>query len=201
MDEAGLIEDAQRGDINAFNTLVLHYQDAVYNMAYRVMGEHHAASDAVQEAFISAYRGIERFRGGSFKSWLMRIVTNACYDELRRRKRRPTADIDVLDYTEPAPLVSRPENPEAHAEHAALSDAIQGCINALPDDQRMIAVLCDVQGCSYQEAADIAGVSLGTVKSRLSRARGRLRVCLGAVRELLPRRYRLDSESSEESTR
>lgn len=196
MDEVALIQDAQQGDINAFNTLVLHYQDVLYNVAYRIMGDHASASDAVQEAFISAYRSIKRFRGGKFKSWLMRIVTNACYDELRRRKRRPTTDIAVLDYTKPASLASRPDNPEAQSEQYALSEAIQDCINALPDDQRIVVVLCDVQDYSYQEASDIAQVALGTVKSRLSRARAKLRDCLRETKELLPRRYRLDSEST-----
>jgi RNA polymerase sigma-70 factor (ECF subfamily) len=194
MDETALIEAAQRGDVHAFNTLVLHYQDAVYGVAYRIMGDHDSASDAVQEAFISAYEHIKRFRGGSLKSWLMRIVTNACYDELRHRKRRPAAALDVLDYTDPAPLVGRPEGPEARTERGELSEAIQDCINGLPDEQRVIVVLCDVEAYSYQEASDIAGVTLGTVKSRLSRARGRLRDCLRAARELLPREYRLSNE-------
>ncbi len=194
MDEAALVKQAQGGDLDAFNALVLHYQDAVYNVAYRIMGDPHAASDAVQEAFISAYRAIRRFRGGSLKSWLMRIVTNACYDELRRRKRRPAAPLDVLDYTDPESLNQRPENPEAYSERAELRRAIQACINGLPDGQRVIVVLCDVEGYSYQEAADIAGVALGTVRSRLSRARDKLRGCLRDTRELLPRRYRLDGE-------
>ncbi len=96
MDEQGLIQEAQQGDINAYNRLVLHYQGLVYNVAYRIMGEPQAAEDATQEAFISAYKALNRFRGGSFKSWLMRIATNACYDELRRRKRRPQSSLDEL---------------------------------------------------------------------------------------------------------
>src|SRR4051812_25486049 len=87
MDELGLIREAQRGNVESFNTLVLHYQTSVYNLAYRLTGEPDAADDATQEAFISAYGHLSSFRGGSFKSWLMRIATNACYDELRRRKR------------------------------------------------------------------------------------------------------------------
>ncbi|MFN2180442.1 MAG: RNA polymerase sigma factor, partial [Candidatus Promineifilaceae bacterium] len=84
MDEEALIKKAQKGDVTAFNRLVLHYQEAVYNVAYRIMGEPQSAEDATQEAFISAYNALNSFRGGSFKSWLMRIATNACYDELRR---------------------------------------------------------------------------------------------------------------------
>ena len=97
MDENALIQSAQRGDIDAFNRLVLAYQHQVYSLAYRIMGEEAAAADAAQEAFISAYKHLKSFRGGSFKSWLMRIVTNACYDELRRRKRRPTVPLEPVD--------------------------------------------------------------------------------------------------------
>jgi RNA polymerase sigma-70 factor (ECF subfamily) len=80
MDEVALIQEAKKGDVNAYNRLVLHYQQAAYNVAYRIMGEPQAAEDATQEAFISAYKALNRFRGGSFKSWLMRKTTNACYD-------------------------------------------------------------------------------------------------------------------------
>ena len=96
MDEAALIKKAQDGDVAAFNRLVLKYQEAVYNVAYRIMGDPQSAEDATQEAFISAYKALKRFRGGNFKSWLMRIATNACYDELRRRKRRPQTSLDKI---------------------------------------------------------------------------------------------------------
>src|SRR5579871_5587473 len=89
MDELALIREAQKGNVESFNSLILHYQASVYNLAYRLMGESEAAADATQEAFISAYGHLSQFRGGSFKSWLMRIVANTCYDELRRLKRRP----------------------------------------------------------------------------------------------------------------
>jgi RNA polymerase sigma-70 factor (ECF subfamily) len=96
MDENALIQSAQKGDIDAFNRLVLAYQHQVYNLAYRIMSEEAAAADATQEAFISAYNHLHSFRGGSFKSWLLRIVTNACYDDLRRRKRRPATSLEDL---------------------------------------------------------------------------------------------------------
>ncbi len=197
MDEAALIKQAQRGDVDAFNTLVLRYQDAVYNLAYRILGDSDAATDASQEAFISAYRALERFRGDNLKAWLMRIVTNACYDELRRQKRRPTTSLEALYTVTPSPLVSRLENPESLAQQSDLIRAVESCINELPPDQRVVVVLSDVEGYSYQEIAQIAGVSLGTVKSRLSRARARLRDCLRGVKELLPQEYRLESEDSE----
>src|SRR6185503_20528247 len=103
MDEPVLIREAQHGDLTAFNRLVLEYQSALYNVAYRIMGDVDSASDATQEAFISAYKNIRGYRGGSFKGWLMRIVTNACYDELRRRKRRPAASLEALPVAETGP--------------------------------------------------------------------------------------------------
>jgi RNA polymerase sigma-70 factor (ECF subfamily) len=194
MDEAALIKAAQRGDIDSYNTLVLHYQSQAYNVAYRIMGNADSAADATQEAFISAYKALGRFRGGSFKAWLLRIVTNACYDELRRYKRRPQASLDVLYLEDPAPgtaFTGQVENPESHAQRMDLQSALQECFQGLPDDQRMVAVLCDVEGFSYDEIAQITGVALGTVKSRLSRSRARLRDCLQGFEELLPQAYRL----------
>jgi RNA polymerase sigma-70 factor (ECF subfamily) len=199
MDEAALIKDAQKGDIASYNTLVLHYQERVYNIAYRVMGEADSASDATQEAFIAAFRSIHTFRGGSFKAWLSRIVTNACYDELRRRKRRPQASLDVLYVEDEAPnphLVAHSETPEQYTQRMELQAAIQSCLQDLPEDQRVAAVLSDIEGFSYEEIATTVGVALGTVKSRLSRARLRMRDCLQGFEELLPAAYRLTSEGS-----
>jgi RNA polymerase sigma-70 factor (ECF subfamily) len=198
MDEPALIRDAQRGDVNAFNRLVLAYQSLAYNVAYRILGESEAAADATQDAFLSAYRHLDSYRGGSFRGWLMRIVTNACYDELRRRKRRPSVSLEDLltspDGTETeseAVLAAGDETPEERAQRRELAGALERCLSDLPDDMRVAVVLCDVQGFDYAEIADATGVALGTVKSRLSRARSRLRDCLQGVRELLPALYRL----------
>lgn len=198
MDEQALIGSAQRGDLNAFNELVLLYQNQVYNLAYRIMGEGDSASDATQEAFISAYRAIGGYRGGSFRAWLMRIVTNACYDELRRRKRRPTSSLDALYVTEAAPgqvLAQHSEEPEAYVQRQELSRVLHDGLQTLPQEQRAALVLSDVQGYNYQEIAEIAGVSLGTIKSRLSRARAKMRDYLSARGELLPAEYRLESRT------
>ena len=195
-DQDRLIAAAQRGGLDAFNELVLAYQDQVYNLAYRIMGDPSSASDATQEAFISAYHHIEGFRGkypSSFKSWLMRIVSNACYDELRRRKRHPTTSIEDFDVDEEAnpALVSETEGPEAFTEREELARALEAGIDTLPADQRVTLVLADVQGFSYQEIADTTDTPLGTVKSRLARARGKLRDFLREQGELLPAQYRL----------
>ncbi len=202
MDEPALIRQAQDGDLNAFNRLVLEYQTQVYNLAYRIMGDEDSAADAAQEAFISAYKHLGYYRGGSFKAWLLRIVTNACYDELRRRKRRPATSLDALavvpealDAEAEAALVSKEESPEAFVQRREVARAIQNCLDRLPEDMRTVVVLSDVQGMDYAEIAESVGAALGTVKSRLSRARARLRDCLQAVRELLPAAYRLGEET------
>jgi RNA polymerase sigma-70 factor (ECF subfamily) len=201
MDEPALIHEAQRGDLNAFNRLVMEYQSIVFNVAYRIMGDGDSAGDAAQEAFISAYKNLHGYRGGSFKGWLLRIVTNACYDELRRRKRRPAASLEALAVVETGPdaegdaqLSSDIESPEHHAERAELGGAIQGCLDDLPDDQRLAVVLCDIQEMDYSEIAAIMGTALGTVKSRIARARLKLRDCLHHHPELLPASYRLEEE-------
>lgn len=197
MDEVKLIAQAQKGDIQAYNTLVLHYQQVVYNVAYRIMGEPQAAEDATQEAFISAYNALNKFREGNFKAWLLRITTNGCYDELRRRKRRPQSSLEGItdDNDESFAFLRDPAiGPEARQQQLELVQAIEACLQSLPDDQRVTAVLCDVEGYDYNEIADITEVSLGTVKSRVSRARSKLRDCLQGFKELLPAHYRLQSE-------
>jgi RNA polymerase sigma-70 factor (ECF subfamily) len=195
-DEASLIADAQKGKVDAFNELVLAYQHQVYNLAYRIIGDPASAADATQDAFISAYQSLSRFRGGSFKSYLLRIVTNRCYDELRRRKRRPVTSFEDVEIDEDANpmLVNGGENPEEYAERQEMADVIQAGIETLPPDQRVALVLSDVQGMSYQEIAEVTEVALGTVKSRLARARSKLRDYLRDSGELLPPRYRLESE-------
>jgi RNA polymerase sigma-70 factor (ECF subfamily) len=197
MDEEALIRAAQQGDVTAFNRLVLQYQDMAYGVACRITSDPHLAADAAQEAFISAHRGLPGFRGGSFRAWLMRIVTNACYDELRRRKRHPQISLDALyvEDTPPEGYSSSPlESPEDHVQRQELGQMIQAGIDLLPDDQRLVLVLSDVQGFSYEEIAEAAGVPRGTVKSRLHRARAKLRDYLREREELLPARYRLSSD-------
>lgn len=200
MDETALIHDAQNGDLDAFNRLVLAYQDALYNTALRVLGDEEQAADATQEAFISAFRHITSFRGGSFKAWLLRTVTNACYDELRRKQRRPTVPLEPATEDEdemesPRWLADTSMTPEQKAEADELEHAIQHCLNALPTDFRTVVVLADIQGLDYSEIADSVRTPLGTIKSRLARARLRLRECLQGFWELLPASFRLEEGS------
>ena len=177
--EPALIRSAQRGDWEAFNGLVLRYQRQVYNVTYRIMGDEAAASDATQEAFISAYRHVGSFHQGSFKNWLLRITRNACYDELRRRKRRPTVSLDAAIVTEEGviefDLPTSGDGPERIVQRHELADLLQRGINLLPFEQRLALALRDVQGLRYDEIAEITHTKYGTVKSRLSRARASLR--------------------------
>lgn len=206
MNEAALINDAQHGDLEAFNRLVLAYQDALYNTALRILGEADQASDATQEAFISAFRSLNSYRGGSFKAWLLRTVTNACYDELRRQKRRPTTPLependDDEEIESPRWLADSSMSPEEKFDAAELEHALQHCLNALPTDFRAVVVLADIQGLDYTEIATTIRSPLGTIKSRLARARLRLRECLQDFWELLPAAFRLDSDNLVERTR
>ena len=196
--EPDLIARSREGDLSAFNRLVEQYQTAVYNLCLRMLGSTQAAEDATQEAFISAYRSLASFRGGSFRAWLFRIAANACYDELRRRRARPALSLDEprrgeeRAYDAPAPGQSLDE----HVERVELAAVLVQALAALPPDQRLVVVLCDVQGLDYAEIARATGASLGTVKSRLSRARSRLRTFLLARGELLPSRFRPSSEEA-----
>lgn len=197
MDEISLIESARKGDLDAFNRLVLAYQDVVYNHAYRVLGDPQLADDAAQDTFIAAFNNLRKFRGGSFKAWLLRIVTNTCYDELRRQKRRPITSLEPVDDSgdeieSPHWLMDHADLPEDQVERDELGRAIQHCLDELPVDFRVVVALVDIQGMDYAEAAAVIGAPLGTVKSRLARARLRLRDCLQGFWELLPASMRLE---------
>jgi len=192
MDQDLLIEQSLNGDLNAFNYLILEYQNLAYSVAYRLLSNTESAADAVQESFIKAYRALESFRGGSFKSWLMRIVTNTCYDLLRAQKRRRTDSLDDLPVDEEyaTQLIDRRESPDQFVERQELSELIEAALQSLPEDQRTAMILCDIQGYTYEEIAEMTGVAMGTVKSRISRARGRVRDYLSDYSELLPTAFR-----------
>lgn len=197
MDEKAVIAAAKQNDVQAFNRLVSEYQSIAYNIAYRILGDGDGAADACQDAFISAFKNIRRLRGDSFKAWLLRIVTNACYDQLRRNRRRPADSLDdILDEPDHNPAITDPApQPEQQAMRRELEETIMTGIQTLPHDQKITLVLADVQGLSYQEVADSTGTSVGTVKSRLSRGRAKLRDYLVNTGELLPAQYRpKDSE-------
>lgn len=199
MDEVVLVEMAREGDLDAFNRLVLTYQDMAFNVAARILNDDDAAADVTQTAFLSAYRSLESFRGGAFRAWVMRMVTNACYDELRRRKRRPTISLEPVndddeEFESPGWLADDSAAPEEELVRAELSSALQNCLHGLPEDFRSVVVMVDVEGLDYQEVSSAIGKPLGTVKSRLARARLKMRDCLQGYRELLPSMFRLGDE-------
>jgi len=195
MDEFRIISEAQKGSLSAFNQLVMAYQGTAYNVAYRVTGSSDAAADACQDAFLKAYKSLRQYQGGSFKSWILRIVTNTCYDHIRYSNRRPATSLEDLveeAAEHSANLINADEPLEEHMLRGELAEWLQTGINKLPQDQRVVVVLCDVQGLSYQETAEIIEQPLGTVKSRLNRGRRRLRDFLLTQQELLPVQYRLE---------
>lgn len=184
---ASNVEKTERGPavegLDNFNQIVLQYQDFVYNQAYRLLDDHQAAEDAAQEAFILAYTKFHSYRGGSLRAWLLRIVTNLCYDEMRRRRSRLIVPLEPLDdYGEeiesPDWLADPAETPEEAAQSWELRERIRKSIVKLPLKNRAALVLVDLQGLDYAEAAAVMGIPIGTVKSRLARARSHLRADL-----------------------
>lgn len=200
-DEAQLIARSQHGDVSAFNQLVLHYQQTVYNVILRMLGDSDVAADVTQDTFIAALRGISSFRAGSsFRAWLLRIASNQACDQWRRTHRHVQESLDTLaDEDEPHTsgvlnsLIATGDevNPEESLLTRELQDVIERGLQTLPLDQRVAVILCDMQGLSYEEIAITTRTTLGTVRSRIARGRVRLRDYLSQHRELLPRSYRL----------
>jgi len=201
MDESILIRNAKKGDVNAFNQLILTYQEQVFNLTYRMLNDEMAAEDATQNTFINAFQHIKSFRGGSFRAWILRVAANNSYDELRRKKRKPTRPLTVTDIKsgeemdDPIWLEDDRDLPEEHIIKKELEQAIQRCIDQLPKTFRAVVILVDIQGFGYREASRIAGSPIGTIRSRLARARLQVQSCLQGVRELLPEKFRLNSGS------
>ena len=184
-DEAAVVSRAAAGDRQAFTQLMEHYQSACYGLAWRLLGNADQAADATQDAFIHAYRAIGSYRGGIFRSWLLRITANASYDILRRAQRRPAGPLpDGEDGNAPELPDVEAVNPVAEATRADLSRPLEVALRRLPPDQRTAVVLCDVYGMDYNEVAAMTQSALGTVKSRIHRGRLRLRELLADHREL-----------------
>jgi RNA polymerase sigma-70 factor (ECF subfamily) len=182
--DAALVEEAVRGELAAFNQLVLRHQDRLYALVFRMVPDPDQAADVVQEAFFSAYRNLASFRGGSVASWLGRIAVNAAMDLHRFRRRRPSQPYPELDDESWQPPAEPEQEPESRALAIERSRALAEALDGLPFEQRSCIVLYDVQGYDYGEIARIMGVSVGTVKSRIHRGRVALRAALTPVREL-----------------
>jgi len=195
--EPMLIQKAQRGDVDAFNLLVLKYQDMLYRIAWRILHDEFAADDATQNAMIQAFKNIKSFRGGSFKSWLARVTVNASYDELRRWKRQPSMSLEQFnnegdEIESPLWMRDPATGPDEAVESSEMRAAIQHCLQALVPDYRTVVVLVDIEGMSYEEAARAARIPVGTVKSRLARARMQIRKSLRSFEGLLPTAYQVE---------
>ena len=189
-EDLDLVNRSKAGDLTAFNTIVERYQSRVYNLSARTLGNLSAAEDATQETFISAYKAIGKFRGGSLRAWLMRIASNKCYDILRSSQRRREQSLDESMENPGFQVASKVATPEQRAITSELGNEIQRAILTLPDDQRIVLIMVDVQGFSYEETSGATGASVGTIKSRLSRARRRVRDHMNQHRELLPDEFR-----------
>ena len=171
LSDVDLVELARLGDVGAFGQLVRRHDDRMRGLAYRLLADRHRMDDAVQEAYLKAFRALPRFKPGrDFGGWLYRITYNSCIDELRRRRRHPVTEHDPTD-----PISERP-GPERVVSAA---ETVRSALAALPVDQRVTVVLVDGEGFGHEEAARILGVAPGTVGSRLHRARAALRRVLG----------------------
>ncbi|MBI3960019.1 MAG: sigma-70 family RNA polymerase sigma factor [Chloroflexi bacterium] len=186
LEMAATIHAARAGDESAFCHLCDTYQAAAERVARHILRTEEAAADAVQDALIKVYKAIPNFEDGNFRAWLLRIVTNTCYDHLRRQKRRPAISLDALleeSYTE-MPDTRTSNDPERMALRQEQRDFLRGVIAELSPWHKEVVVLVDVMGYDYSEAAAMLGLPLGTVKSRLSRARANLRTRLCAANYL-----------------
>lgn len=174
-DEQKLIERASRGDPFAFNALMAAHEKRMYAVALRMFGNREDAQDCLQEAMLRIYRSIGNFKGqSSFATWVYRITMNSCLDELRRKKNKQSTSLDSLLDQGWAPM-DEGETPEKHAMRTELRRELKRAIRELPEDMRSAVILRDVQGFSYEEIAQVLNVHVGTVKSRISRAREKLR--------------------------
>ena len=194
--ESELILKCKNGNVEAFEELVLKYQRQVYTVAYRFMGNHEDASDLAQEAFIKAYKSIDRFRGeSSLKTWLYHIVANVCRDELRKRKKGQVLSLDAPISTDEGKITRQTEDwtyaPDLLYESKEVQYFIQEAINQLTPEYKEVIILREIQGFSYEEIAQLLDCSLGTIKSRLNRARKAMRDILINRRELFVEQYRL----------
>lgn len=183
-DEAVLIQKASGGDAGAFETLVTTYEKGVYNLAFRLVGDREDAMDIVQDVFLKAFQALPRFRGDSrFSTWIYRVCVNASLDHLRKKQKQPSYSLDeplsLKESSVTREVADGNENVEEFIEVKFMSNDVLQALKGIDPAHRAIILLSDVQGYSYQEIANILGLSMGTVKSRLHRARS-------MVRRLLP---------------
>ncbi len=187
-DDGELVREALAGDRRAFDLLVLRHGDMLFNLCFRMLGDDDEAADCAQDAFIRAYRSLAGFRGeAAFTTWLYRIAVNTCKNRLASSAYRRSRSMVRLEGTGADDAVLPPDeraassNPTVRFERGEREAAIQRALDELPPDEKTVAVLCDIEGRSYEETAALTDMRLGTVKSRLARARRRLRSKLGGI--------------------
>ncbi|AGL00774.1 RNA polymerase sigma factor [Desulfoscipio gibsoniae] len=184
-----LVQKSKDGDLEAFDELVRRYESKIYGLVYRFMGNHADASDLAQDTFIRLYQALAGFRGdAAFSTWLYRIASNICRDEIRKRQRRRSVSMDEMIDASPAnvPTADDSYSPEETVQRREMQRQVQFCLNQLSDDHRLILIMREMQGLSYEEIAGVLQCSLGTVKSRISRARNALKERMSKQGELLP---------------
>ena len=182
-----LIKQAIRGDAYAFEQLMRRHESRMYSVAIRMCGNREDAQDCVQDAMLRIYRALDRFKGqSSFSTWVYRITMNTCLDELRRRKVRASTSLDTLLESGWSPT-DETDTPERHAIDSERRRALEKAIGSLPEDMRSAIVLREMQGLSYEEISDVLSVNVGTIKSRISRGREKLREKISARPELFDR--------------
>lgn len=198
--ESELIKKCQQGDVEAFEKLILSYQKKVYTIAYRYMGRREEAEDLAQEAFIKVYRSLKTFRGdSSFSTWLYHVVTNVCRDALRKNSRKLEEDsLDCAVTTEKGEIrreiVDWSMSPALLYEQKELGEFLQSLIDQLSPEYKAVIVMREIQDMSYDEIAQAMDCSLGTVKSRLSRARKTLRDMIESSMEQRSEKHRLNEQ-------
>jgi len=189
-----LLEKAKAGDVAAFEELIEGYQKKIYNLAYRILGNYEDAGDMAQEALIRIFRSIANFKEqSSFSTWVYRITTNVCLDEIRKKKNKKVISLDeeihMDDGDMKRQIMSDDIQPDAAAELGELRAFVSDAINSLPEEQRLVITLRDIQGLSYEEISSVLDCPSGTVKSRINRARQALKNVLSTRRELFDEEY------------
>jgi len=179
MEDTELVQATRQGDLNAFNELVLKYQDQVFNLALRLLGNEDAAEDITQDTFILAFQKIYQFHGDAFRAWLLKITTNLCYDEMRKWRRHPQQPLEPIyqdGETNESPYWLKDSNllPEDALVTSDLRNTLEQGLSQLPLNFQSVVTLVDVHQMDYKEASQIAGIPIGTVKSRLARGRMQL---------------------------
>lgn len=187
MNEEKLISRAAKGDASAFNELLGLHERKMYAVCLRMCANQEDAQDCLQEAMLRIYRSISGFKGqSSFSTWIYRVTMNTCLDELRKKKNKQTTSLDGLLDTGWSPSDDY-DTPEHHTIEQERKKALHGAISELPEDMRSAVVLRDIQGFSYEEIAEMLGINVGTIKSRISRGREKLREKIRRRPELFDR--------------